>query len=146
MGYILVYAPFSASRFFFFDLSSISSLSRNGILSRVVFGLNLFKKFRRLIFRRAFYRRFFQPPLRPLVHASLITSGWRTEKATIERSTGADLSTIFRTNVTQCVGVFINISTHHALSFHYTALFQATFPREYTPLAIFHYKSILKLV
>jgi hypothetical protein len=73
---------------FFLQLSPVSLLS----VSRD--GLDLFRKFRHPIFRRAFYRRFFRR-CSGLVHASLITlrrlADWP------RKSPRADIS-IFRTN------------------------------------------------
>jgi len=73
-------------------------------------GLNLFKKFRRSIFRRVFLSMLL-PSFLPfahrcfgLVHASLITSGrsanWRAEKVTAKEPIS-----IFRMNVAGCIWV-----------------------------------------
>lgn len=75
-----------------------------------------------------------------LVHASLITSGWRTEKGTIEEYRSRFINILDERHA-MCSS-FINILTH-PLSL-WTALFHATNVQEY--LVIFHYKSVLKIV
>lgn len=116
--------------FFFLRGLWINSLLRDSILSAFNGGLNLFKKFRRPIFRRTFYRRFFRRFFRPptgLVHASLITSGrpigWWAEKATTKECRRRYINISYERR-TMCLN-FINILTCHALSFHYIIIFRS---------------------
>lgn len=118
-----VYVSFFASRFFSSSSSRRSAFCRGTpfCVEGVVFGLNLFKKFRRPIFRRTFYRRFFHPSLQPRTREfnNIELAGRKSYDRGVYRSRFINILDERRAICSS----FINISTHYALSFHYTVLF-----------------------